>query len=93
MRWVMFGIQLVPKIITAIRAVERIAAIIDLKGRDKEDASLEIVGTALEAAEAIVGRDLLHDDRVMEATRNFIRAYVALQNAIAAAESARVQRQ
>lgn len=91
MKWVTFGINLVPKILLAIRAVERIATLIGVKGRDKEDAALQIVTTALEAAEGIIDRDLLEDERVAEAARQFIRSYVALQNAIAAAKAARVR--
>jgi len=80
MKWVDIGVKLFPLIVGAIQWVEQFAR---GKGRDKQDAVIELVKTGLSISELVIAKDLLNDDDVVQAARKVIDAYVALQNVIA----------
>ena len=81
MGWLVIGFKLVPLIIGAVQAVERLVS--GAKGKDKQDAAVDMVGAMLATIEGATGRELLDDAAVQEATRQVIDAVVALQNCIA----------
>jgi hypothetical protein len=80
--WLKLGLQLVPAIVSAIHAVEQL---VNRKGADKENMAVDAVAAGLQIAEGLAGRDLVRDAAVEPAVRDFMRAYVALQNAVRAA--------
>jgi len=86
-KWIGFGLRLVPYIGTIVNAVEEIK---DAKGSAKLAKVKEAVEVGLPAVESVVDRDLLKDAKVSEAFDGFVSAYVAFQNALAAAKAARV---
>ncbi len=79
-QWIVRGLQLVPAILQAIVAVER------LKQGDtsqaKRQAAIELAKISLTIAEGVTARDLFDDDRVEAAMGKAIDAIVGLQNAI-----------
>ena len=81
MQWIAFGTKLIPLIIMAVQAVEKLVTA--KKGKDKQDAAADLVGTWLSALEAGLDRDVLDDAAVQVAMRAVIDAYVSLQNVIA----------
>lgn len=89
MQWLSFLIKSAPVIIAAVQAVEKIFSGLKGKSQDKEDAAVLIVRTVLGAAENILAKDLLNDEKVEQAMREAIRAFVAFENAIAAAKAAK----
>lgn len=78
--WIGVATKLLPVIISAVGTVEKIA--VGIKGKDKQDAAVEIVRDVLPLVEASAGRDLVNDGAVQEAIRKVIDAQVALQNVI-----------
>lgn len=86
-QWVTTGIRLVPTIISAVHAVESLLTA--KSGKEKQDAAVEAVQAAVEVTEASIGKDFLHNGKIDGATRQFIDAYVNLQNAIAELSDAR----
>lgn len=73
------GIKIAGFIPVAINAVE---AIKGKSGAEKRQAVLDAITSGVPAVEALVGKDLLEDPKVVEAAGNYIDAYVALQKAI-----------
>ena len=86
-KWIGFGLRLVPYIGTIVNAVEEIR---DAKGAAKLAKVKDAVAAGLPAVEAAADRDLLKNEKVNEAFENFVAAYVAFQNALAAAKAAKV---
>jgi hypothetical protein len=80
MGWIALGAKLLPFIVEAVSWVEKF---ITQKGRQKQDAAVYMVKSALNLVERGVNKDLLDDDDVEAATREVIDAVVALQNLIA----------
>lgn len=76
----------VPGLQGAIHTVEE--QLPGLKGDQKKAAAIAIAQTIVATAEGAASKDLVNDTAVMSATSNFVDAYVALQNAIAAAKAA-----
>jgi hypothetical protein len=87
MKWLSFVIKVAPLVMAAVHAVERV--VIGAKGKDKQEAAVEIVRTLIASTETIAGRDLLNDAAVEAALRAAIDAVVALENAIANAKAAK----
>ena len=85
-KWIALGSKLVPYIVIAVQAVEKLAAA--KKGKEKQDAAVEVLGTGLEALEAGLNKDLLDNAEVQKAVRAAIDAYVHLQNVIARVKAA-----
>jgi len=63
------------------RAILDVEAAVRDTGAKKKQRAVEIVGSLVEAAEGITGRDMLGDALVAEATAACIDAEVALRNA------------
>lgn len=80
-KWIGIGEKIVPLVITAVNAVEKLAD--SAKGKDKQDAAVDLVSSMLAVVEGGVNKDLLNDAAVQEAVRKVIDAVVALQNVIA----------
>ncbi len=78
--WLVVGLRLVPIIINAVNFVEKF--IRSLKGKDKEDAAVELAGDMLQTIEGIAGKDLVDDPLVQQAIRNVMQAVVSLQNVV-----------
>ncbi len=77
------GGAIIDRVITAATAIEEAGAA--LKGPDKENAAMK-VWTAIEVS---VGNDVADDEKVREAVRRSMQAYVAVKNAeVAFAECA-----
>jgi hypothetical protein len=73
------GLKLLPYIVSAVEAVERL---IHTKGEEKEHAAVGMVHAILQAVESGLDRDLLNDEDVNRATRDVMRAVVSLHNVI-----------
>lgn len=80
MMWIAVALKLVPLIVAAVNAVERMAGA--KKGQDKQDEAILLVGDLLPVIEASIGRDLVNEAEVQGALRKVIDAVVALQNVI-----------
>lgn len=80
-------VKLFPLIVAAVQSVESLLS--DKKGKAKQDAAVDMVGTLLPLVESYVGKDLLKDGEVQKAVRAAIDAVVALQNVVAAVRAAR----
>ena len=74
-------------VIASINTIEEAAG--EMKGGDKKAAVLKMAAAAVQAVEGASDKDVVNDAKVAEATSQFIDAYVALQNAIAAARQAK----
>ena len=81
--WVNIGLKLLPYIVSCVNAVETFLTG-DQRSDDKENAAVGMVHAILQTVEAGADRDLLNDDAVNRATREVMRAVVALQNVLAA---------
>ena len=79
MGWITLGMKLLPYIVSAVEAVERL---IRTKGEEKENAAVGMVHAILQTVEAGTDRDLLNNEDVNRATRDVMRAVVSLQNVI-----------
>lgn len=86
--WLTVGLKLLPLIVSAVNAVERIVKG-GAHGKDKQDAAVDLVTTMVESIEGLVNKDLLDDAQVQVALRATIDAIVAMQNAMAAARATR----
>lgn len=84
-KWVSVGLRFIPYIGPIVNAVEQVKG---AKGPAKLDAVKDAVAVGVEAGEFALDRDLLKDDKVQAALTGYINAYVALQNAVAAAKLA-----
>ena len=81
--------RLIPLVVVAVQSIERFCT--DRKGKDKQDAAIDMVRTLIPVLEGYVGRDVLDDQHVERLLRAAIDAIVALQNAIDAARKLRAQ--
>lgn len=89
-KFLSLGLKLVPYIGVAINAIELAASTIkELKGPAKKQAVLDAVTKGLPIVENLIDKDVVNDPKVVEATGNYIDAYVALQNAIKATREAK----
>jgi hypothetical protein len=83
------GITVLNAVIPGVSVVETIARQIPaLKGKQKQDAVVELVKQSLATAENFAAKDLADDADVEQATRGVIDAVVALNNLIAAKTAA-----
>lgn len=80
MKWIEVGFKILPLILTAVTQVEKF---VKGKGKEKQDAAVDMVKAMLEAIEGAAGKDLLDDADVQKATRAAIDAIVALENVLA----------
>ena len=81
MKWITLGMKLFPYIVMAVQSVEKLAGA--KKGKAKQDAAIEVLGTGLAALEVGLEKDLVDNAEVNAAARAAIDAYVQLQNVIA----------
>ena len=79
MGWVVGVLKLVPLILSAVHAVERMSS---KKGKDKQDEAIALVGDLVPLIEASIGRDVVNEAEVQGAIRKVIDAVVALQNVV-----------
>lgn len=78
------GITIVGAVVPGVSAIEEIAkGFPGMKGKDKQNAVVELVKAALLTIEGVKGSDLANDDDVIAATRAVIDTVVALQNLLA----------
>ena len=82
MGFLAIGMKLLPYIVSCVSAVEQFLRG-GQRGKEKEDAAVGMVHAILMPVEAGADRDLLNDEDVNRATREVMRAVVALQNVIA----------
>lgn len=85
----LFGniVTLIPAIMSAVEAVEAFAR---GKGKDKQNAAVDLVGKFLQLTEGAAGKDLLDDAEVQAAVRAAIDAIVAMENVIRDARAKRL---
>lgn len=82
-RWVGMAFAVVKAVVPGVAQVESVAkAFPNLKGKDKQNAVVDLVKASLNAAEFITDKDLLNDPEVEKATRAVIDAVVAFQNVV-----------
>lgn len=84
MGWIALATRLLPLIMTAVQAVERLSS---KHGKDKQNEAVALVGDLVPLLEAGLGRDIVDDQAVQTAIRMTIDAAVALQNTIAGAKA------
>lgn len=72
------ALKLLPLVIQAVGAVERLAT--GAKGKAKEDAAVDLVRDFLPLLEGAINRDVVDDAQVQAALRSAIQAIVALAN-------------
>lgn len=78
------GLTVLGTIVPGVSAVEQISrALPQLRGKQKQDAVVELVKATLLTTESLAGRDLLEDPEVEKATRGVVDAVVAFQNILA----------
>ena len=80
MSWLTGILKLIPLILAAVQAVERMSS---KKGKAKQDEAVNLVGDLVPLIEASIGRDVVDDAKVQVAIRAVIDAVVALQNVAA----------
>lgn len=73
-------LQFLPSILQAISAVERF---VKTRGKQKQEAAIDLIRDGLIAAEDITDRDLLDDPEVEKATRHLIDEIVTFRNIVA----------
>lgn len=71
--------KLIPVIITSITAVEKL---VRGKGKDKQDAAIDILKMSVKTIEEFKGKDIMKDSEIERAARSAIDAIIALSNAI-----------
>ncbi len=81
-------LKLAEGIMTAIHVVEKING---AKGIEKADAVINSTPDMIGVLEGALSKDVLNDERVISAERNFVTAYVALQNTIRDVKAAKVK--
>ena len=79
MGWVNGALKLIPLVIAAVNAVERMSG---KKGKEKQDEAISLVGELVPVIEASIGRDVVNEADVQAAIRKVIDAVVALQNVV-----------
>lgn len=77
MNWIAGALKLVPLIITAVTAVEKLTS---KKGKEKQDAAVDLVGQLVPLIEASIEREVVDEAEVQHAIRKVIDAVVALLN-------------
>ena len=80
MGWVTGALKLIPLIITAVSAVERLTTA--KKGKEKQDEAIALIGDLVPLIEASIGRDVVNEAEVQGAIRKVIDAVVVLQNCV-----------
>jgi len=80
MGWLTLGFKLVPLILAAVNAVERL--VVTKNGKDKQNAAIDMVGDLMPLIESSIGREIVNESSVQDAMRKVIDAVVALQNVI-----------
>ena len=86
MIWLQGALKLIPLILAAVQAVERMS---NKKGKEKQNEAVNLVGDLIPLIEASVGRDVVDDAKVQIAIRSVIDAVVQLQNVAADVKSRR----
>ncbi|MGB2711176.1 MAG: hypothetical protein WBC33_06630 [Conexibacter sp.] len=81
-------LAVVPRVVVVVRYILHAVDAVELlagarRGREKQDAAVDVTRAMLAAAEAGADRDLLDDADVEQATRGLVDAVVALQNVLA----------
>jgi len=79
MKWVTGAFKLIPLVLTAVEAVERFAG---KKGKEKQDAAVDLVGRLVPLIEDQIDKEVVDEAEVQDALRKVIDAVVALMNVI-----------
>ncbi len=82
MNWISGAIKIIPLIITAVEAVERLFFNKDGEN-SKKDAAMDIIGQAIESIESLAGKELMNQAEFKVIVSKLIDDYVAVQNFIA----------
>lgn len=77
MNWLGLGLRILPYVGTVVSVVERF---VKGKGKEKQDAALDMLETVLETVEGVAAKDLINDAVVNQAARAVVDAVVAFQN-------------
>lgn len=78
MGWIQAVIKIIPLIVGAVHAVEKIAGA--KKGKEKQDAAIEAIGAMINALELSFNKELMDVPEFQELIRKLIDDYVAVQN-------------
>lgn len=80
-------IKILPAIAAAVGAVEKLTT--GIKGKDKEDAAVDLIRDFIPLLEGAISRDVVDDELVQQALREAIRATVSLMNVVNDAKARR----
>lgn len=78
MGWIQTVVKIIPLIVGAVHAVEKIAGA--KKGKEKQDAAIEAIGAMISALELSFNKELMDVPEFQELVRKLIDDYVAVQN-------------
>jgi hypothetical protein len=87
MGWISGVIKIIPMIVTAVEAVERLFK--GKTGSDKKEAALDIIKPAIEAIESLAGKELMQEEEFRKLISEFMDTYVAIQNYVAAHQASK----
>jgi hypothetical protein len=71
-------VRLIPLVIAAVNSVERLVT--TKRGKDKQDAAVDMVRDLLPLVEGVIGKDVFDDPSMQDAVRKLIDAAVAVEN-------------
>jgi hypothetical protein len=86
MAWLDGALKLIPLIVSAITAVEKL---VEKKGQAKQDAAVDLVTQLVPLIEASIDRDVVDDAAVQQGLRDTITATVSLMNIVRDVQAAR----
>jgi len=86
-KWLPITVSVLMKIPAAFAAIENIKML--WKGKEKEDAAIEVLKSFLPLAETAADQDLLKDEKVEEAIREVFKTLATVQNVIAAVKASK----
>lgn len=77
--WVAAAFKIIPLVISAVRTIEAVST---AKGKQKQDAAVDMVGDLIPLVESTISREVANEDEVKDAIRKVIDAVVALLNVV-----------
>lgn len=85
MAFLTIALRIASVIPIVVGAIEKLGG--NKKGKEKQDAAIDMIGDLIEAIEGATGKDLVNNEQVQEAARKAIDAVVELQNVAKAVAS------
>ena len=82
------GLQIIQHIPLVVNAVEALKG--GKRGKEKEDAAVDLFNKTFPFVESIAGKDLINDPQVEAAIRSAMQAIVNVQNVVSAVRAAKV---